>query len=250
MTIAVRSAHGTAQNKTSATTHNMAVSTASVLVGDAALYGVCSDNLGTVSGVTNQHLTLTDTGGNTWVKVYEYTNSPTGAAGDGTTVSLWLCKNVTTQVTITTGSVTLTYSGATTAKVCGLISFSKAAGTELVVDAVVAALQNASTNGPSCTISGLASAARLWFSVDGFESTQTSFGLTQDVDYGNQWNNGSTGSTQDTNQKLVGASRIATLTGDTHLSTSGLTNDSAGILAAFSEQAPVTTSFFPVVVGG
>lgn len=241
MTIALRSAHGTAQNKTAATSHTFAVATASVLVGDAAMFGCAADNLATVDGNSNTHTSVTDTGGNVWEKIYEQTNTVGGAAGDGITASLWLCRNVTGQITITTGSITVNFSGSVTAKTSGLISWSKAAGTELQSVAVNGANQDASTNGPTTVISGLSSAHTLFFNVDAFESTQTSFGLTQDTDYNNQWNNGTTGSTQQTNAKLVGASRIATLTGDTHLATSSLTNDSAGILAAFREVTPVTT---------
>lgn len=249
MTIALRSAHGTAQVKAAASNRAHGIATANVLVGDAALFGIATDNIATVDGVSNTHTTVVDSKGNVWTKIYEYTNTVGGVAADGVTVSLWLCADITTQLVITTDTVTVTFSASTVAKVSGVISYSKAAGMILVNDGVVGAVQDASTNGASTTLSGLPNVPHLFFNVDGFETTQTGFGLTQDVDYSTQWNNGTTGGVNDTNIKLLGAHRIATLTGDTHLATSALTSDSAAILASFVEQAPVTTQAIPVVVG-
>ena len=241
MTIALRSAHGTAQNKTAGTSRIHTVSTANVLAGDTALFGCASDNLATADGVSNDHTSVTDTQGNVWEKVGEYTNTVGGAAGDGVTVSLWKCE-VTTDLVITTDTVTINFSGSITAKVVGLISYSHAAGMELFNDGYIAVTRDAATGSPSKTLSGLANVQHLFFACDAFETTQTSFGLTQDTDYTNQWNNGTTGSTAQTNCKLMGAHRLATLTGDTHQSTQSLTCDSVGILASFIEQAPPVTT--------
>lgn len=243
MAITVRSAHGNSVSKAaSATTFAHTVTTANVLVGDTALFAVVSDNISTADGNTNDHSSVADSKGNTWTKVYEFTNAPTAAAAVGVTASLWKSE-ITVQMVSTTDTITITFASALTAKGMGLISFAKStgAGATLSNDGVIGAEATASTSGPSTTLSGLPNVSHLFFNVDGFETTQTGFTLVQDTDYTNQFNNGTTGAAADTNMKIMGATRIATLTGDTHLSTQALTCDSVGILASFVEVAPSTS---------
>jgi hypothetical protein len=236
VTIALRSAHGTAQLKANSATRGHGLTTADVLRDDAALMGVVTDNTVLVDGPSNAHVSCADTQGNYWVKVYEFTNSPTGVAADGVTTSLWLCPTVTTRLVSGTDIVTVTLAATCFAKCSGVVSYSKAPGKVLAVDGFVGAVSDAATTGPLKTLSGLVNVQHLYFAVDGWETTQTGFGQVQDADYASQWNNGSTGSANDTNIKIAGAHRIFSAVTDTHQMSSALTADSAGILAAFSEQ--------------
>lgn len=234
MTIALGAAVGNSQNKTAATSITHSV-TADVTLGSYCIFaGVC-DNLATVDGETNDHTTVTDTQSNTWRKLREQTNTVGGAAGDGVTVSIWISR-ITTLIPVTTGVITANFSGSVTAKNWGAAYYTCAAGSTIALASLTVANQDASTNGPSTTFSGLVSRAYTMIAVDGFETTQTSFALTQDADYASRINNGTTGGLANTNVKLLISDRInATLTTDTHLATSGLTSDSAGILATFVE---------------
>jgi len=55
--------------------------------GEVVILTIASDNL-SGTGATNDHLSLSDGGTGSWVKVYEYTYGPSGA-NSGATVSVW-----------------------------------------------------------------------------------------------------------------------------------------------------------------
>lgn len=235
MAFALRSNHGNTVSKAAGTlfqTHT--VTTANVLAGDLAILYVGTDNLTTTDGVTNDHTSVTDSSSNEWRKAYEFTNG-NGTAATGATASLWWCL-VKTALVSGVGTVTVNYSGSITDKTLAVGSYSyDTTGTVGLVDRA-GAVQDASTNGPSTTLSGLASRPYLLMVSDAFEATQTGFTLGQDVDYTTEANNGTTGGAAGADMKLLGSRRIATLTTDTHLATTALTVDSAGVIAAFAEQ--------------
>jgi len=95
-------------------THEISSSTigmnpsANLVVGKLVFVNYVTDNLATVREPSNNHVSVDDNAvGNTWRKLYEFTESD-GAAADGVTISGWACK-VVTQIS-TSNIITLTVS--------------------------------------------------------------------------------------------------------------------------------------------
>lgn len=96
---------------------------------DAVIFIDCTDNE-SATGLTNDHVSAT-IDGHALTKLHEYTFSPGGAAGDGSTTSLWMWKN-NTGATIPAGAlIDVNYSGSIKARSSLAYTFSTSPGTTL-----------------------------------------------------------------------------------------------------------------------
>src|SRR5690242_20347490 len=91
MAIASVGTLGTGASSTSNSSWTMATATNTLASGDEGLLIQVTDNIATADGATNTHTSVSGGTGN-WTKLGEYTNSPTGVAGDGICVSIWRLK--------------------------------------------------------------------------------------------------------------------------------------------------------------
>lgn len=217
------------------TTVGFTVGTANITVGEIAFFAVTTSNLSTTTGVTNDHLSVTDTsvgGPNTWIKLGEYTYSPTAAANDGLTVSLWMTK-VAFQLTSGSRSVTATLSGSVENRCAGLAAFSASSGNTPALAAAVQFVTGSSTS-PSATLSGLVSAEYLFYAVLGTEGPDGDT-FTNDADYTADNKTGTTDSAGALENSLRVADRIFTGTGDTFAPT--ITSRDFGLLYVVLEES-------------
>jgi len=83
---------------------------AAVLAGDWIVIDVASNNTSTVDGDNSEVSGVTDTRGNPWTKLGEWTNA-NGAAGSGVTTSLWMTQ-VSVDIPASDMTITVTYSSA------------------------------------------------------------------------------------------------------------------------------------------
>lgn len=128
------------------------------------IISLTTDNITTTDGNTNDHQSLTDSNGNIWRKIREFTNGQ-GSAAAGITVSFWWSK-----LTSVVGTLTWQFSGSITAKAYSDEAFSVGTGKIIVlVGATDLATDGASP--ASMTISGLANKEHLWLRVTGTESS-------------------------------------------------------------------------------
>ncbi len=86
-------------------------------IGETIFIGVGLDNVDSADGETSVVSAVSDTAGNTYTKIAEYTNAQSGA-GTGATVSLWQCK-LTNAVT-TANTLTATHSSVTARAMSGV----------------------------------------------------------------------------------------------------------------------------------
>jgi hypothetical protein len=223
---------GTAQNKTSGGTLNL-TPTATLAAGRVAIVRASSDNdsTATSSGQTTRH-SVSDSAGNTWVKIREHTFSA-GAAADGVTHSLWYSV-LTTQLT-TSSTVTLTLGSNVTAKAMALAEFSVPSGNTVSLAGQNGA-QGTGTNNVTVTVSSLASKQYLFLGSVGTEGPDGDT-FTQDSDYQNLASIGTTGGGATSNVSLRGGYRIATLTGDTYNPTLGTSRDWVDILGVLLSES-------------
>lgn len=156
-----------AQAKAAAT--NMQAALAASLNNGEAIVVICmTDNLATATGPSNTHsdafIELTATPGSiqALTKAGEYTFSPTGAAGDGVTTSIWYAK--ASQNYTTSHRFVVNFTGSITAKVLLANAFTMGAATVLAHDPTTDG-DGAATDPASRTLSGLTS--REWLVVRG-----------------------------------------------------------------------------------
>jgi len=97
---------GTNGLATSSTTVTL-VANAAVLAGDWIVVNVASNNTSTVDGDNSEVSSVTDTRGNPWTKLGEWTNA-NGAAGSGVTTSLWMTQ-VSVDIPANDMTITVTY---------------------------------------------------------------------------------------------------------------------------------------------
>jgi len=100
---------GTNGLATSSTTVTL-LTNAAVLAGDWIVINVSSNNTSTVDGDNSEVSGVTDTRGNPWQKLGEWTNA-NGAAGSGVTTSLWMTQ-VSVDIPASAMTITVTYSSA------------------------------------------------------------------------------------------------------------------------------------------
>ncbi len=153
-----------------------AATTASLGVDKIVVVGVVADNLGTVDGVTNEHISATFAG-KAMIKLGEYSNA-NGAAGNGVTTSLWLYINRSGSTIASAVSMIFQFSGMVTEKCSSGWKFNTSTGIVVEKDPTPATnpigdASDASTNWPSASFSGLSSVERLYFRILGKESNTT-----------------------------------------------------------------------------
>lgn len=149
-------------------------------VGNYGLLAAVVDNQSTSEGETNE-LSVTDTSGNTWVKLREQTEANT-AADTGVTIALFLALIETQLTTGSTIAVSLD-NGGSVAKGAGLAELSVAAGQILALSTS----GDVGTNGAaqtsySAALSGLSNVAGLYIGMAGAEE-EVDASVTLDASY-------------------------------------------------------------------
>lgn len=198
-------------------------------VGDVVLISIVFDNIGTTDGDLSEVTSVTDTRGNTYTKLKEITNGE-GAAGAGVTTSLWYSR---TTVALSSNLVTANLSG-TSAGDAVMRSWKFSVGADLVVAGSDSNVTDAANGFGSSTISGLASASRLYFRALGKEANATtnitvSSGFTQITTTRSRNNAAAVLS--------AGEFRINTSTGETSNPTLAVSGDTAAVFVALEESA-------------
>ena len=233
MAIASVGTLGTGTSSTSNSSWTMTTATNTLAAGDHGILTIISDNISTVDGNTNDHLTASCTSG-VWTKLGEYTNTVGGAAGDGVCTSVWRCLATGT---IGTGvTVTMTTSANVTQKCCSFWKFTVANGNVLQLDEGITNPVNNGTDASngygSVSFSGLASASRLYYRGLGKESNTTT-AITVSASF-----SAITATRSTTGSGAVcfrGEFRINTSTGETSNPTLAIAADTAAVFVALSE---------------
>ncbi len=231
-----------AQSKAAATTTLTITNAVIIPAGRLLLVSIGKDNLATVDGDASEVLSVTDSAGNFYSKAYEYTNAQ-GAAAKGATASLWFSKLTADLL----GTITITFSAATTAKAATAVSFSYGAGnTVLVTGQAFRADDNVDPG--SLTSAGLSSGTQyLSYRVTAYE--YASFTATATAAWTIPIQTGTTGGLNGANIGMFSEYKVATG------ATSQVTNptlrkaDSASIVVSFYESPIGSTSPPPVHPG-
>jgi hypothetical protein len=235
MTIASVGTLGTGANSTSATTSTFNTATNTLAAGDFGILIISSDNLATADGQTNNH-TAVSGGTGTWTKLGEYTNSPTAAASDGCTVSVWLFEATGTLATGTT--ITQTYSAAIGDDCSAFWKFTKAAGTTISqATALITSEVTAANDFGSSSFSGLSLVSHLYLRGLGKESNSTT-ALTPTTLFTEI-----TGTRSRNNASAVivrGEFKISVSVGETSNPTLAVSGDSAGLFLVLVEVSTQT----------
>lgn len=222
--------------------------TGNIPAGAICFVGVATNNAGASDGNTSEHA-ISDTDGNTWTKLREYTNAE-GAGAAGVTVSLHATK-VTTQID-TTDTITLTCATSVATKTMCFWEASVAGGKTFQLNTGQNGEASASTTGPSMTIGSLANAEHLFLAMEGLEGPSGD-SYTRDADYTSAASRGTTGSTDDTNITGFLSRRILTATGDTYQGSNSPARDWGSVFVAVDEvdeAAPGASEAYPFAGGG
>ncbi len=197
---------------------------------------IAADNLATVAGETNDIIGVTDSAGNVYQKLYEYTQA-NGAAGDGATLGLFI-----TQATgnLSTGgsTVTVSFSAAVTSKV--VLASNLLIGNGNII--TIASRIDAKVGGAAAAsqrIAGLPSGEYFFDHFMALEWSNATFSLTPTSSYLNGWN-GTAGGADTDNIEAVEEFRILTGTGDT-VNWTVNSGDHAQVFMALKEAAPSFT---------
>jgi hypothetical protein len=194
--------------KTSGTTQALAI-TAAAEVGSVVWVASAWDNAGTAQADTNQ-LSIADDSGNTWTKLAERTYSA-GAANDGVTVAMWVCK-VTTQIN-SGANITVTSASARTAKITAAWKFTVESGALTFSGAGYFATASAGVVDPAAqTLSSLVNREYLFLHAVGSEGGTAT---TPSTNYNETWDVETTGGAIATNIALHGEYRVLTGTSST-----------------------------------
>lgn len=160
-----------AQNKTSANQLTLAMGGASVAGGSVfmILVVLAFDNISTAAGDNGDVTSMSDSGGNTYVKVGEMTNA--GNAGTAVTTSIWIADAVTELTT--SNAINVNFSGNTTAKAASAFKVPKSATATLQVGATNTSSADSAATGQSLSVTPPDN--REWFFVraDGCEQTSS-----------------------------------------------------------------------------
>jgi hypothetical protein len=207
---------------------------ATLVVDHYLLLTAALDNVSTTGGDTTQ-VSVTDTQGNTWVRVKEYTATGGGAA-DGVTGAMFLClveTELTTSDTITVSFPSINAAG-------GAISeWSVAGGNEMNVADAVANSGTAATS-YSLAISGLTSADYEFVGLSIAEN-EVSTAVTPDSAYTAMASGFGSGTSGGNATNVIGSAAHLTasgVTGDTFDRSSLTSSDRATLLIALSEDTP------------
>lgn len=221
----------TGQNKASSTQVVSGTIGIAMNVGDVIVVSIAADNFSTTDGDNSEVSSVTaSTGTNVFVKAGEFTNG-NGVAAAGITSSLWFC--VLTSALATTATIRANFNNAIVAKGISVWGFTKAAGSNVQVEAKVTTVNDASATLSNATISGLRNTEHLFFRS--VASAVTGFGFTATTNYTALGVNTTTGSTADTNIQVAGEFRILSATTDTSSCAPTGTGDRAAVYIALTE---------------
>lgn len=233
MTITAIGSRGTGFGNASSTVVTMNP-TAVIIFGRSLVLTAITDNdfSAVTSGPSNRHTSVTDTGGNTWTKLGEYSHSPTGTAADGITVSLWLC-NVTSQLT-TSSTISLNQAQATVDKAMSLHEFSTSLGALSKVGTPDYTVVLGGNDFGASALSGFSSLERLWFRGMGKEvNTTTAMTPTSGFSAITQVRSRVTASSFAIT--CFGEFKVATSTGETSNPALAVAGDTASVFCALIE---------------
>lgn len=224
---------GTGTSSTSNASFTFTTATNTLAAGDFGILVVESDNISTADGSTNDH-TLPSGATGIWWKWGEYTNSPGGVAGDGSTISAWVFAASGPAATGVT--ITVNFASNVTDKCCFFEKFTTAAGKTLALTAGITnpiTSEVTAANGfGSSAFSGLASLSRLYFRALGKEANSTT-ALTASTNF-----TAIAGTRSRNNAAAVlcrGEYRINTSTGETSNPTLAVSGDTSGLFFAIEE---------------
>ena len=214
--------------------------------GDIVVVHFATDNIATVDGASNTHLTVTDTQGNSYSKLGEETNTVGGAFEDGVTVSIWITQ-LSKALTISVDSITGNFSSAVDAACMTAVTATLTAGDTWQSQGATpnGATGDAVTTGPTTTVGSLASAEHMWFAVDGRENVVGTY--TGDVNFATNINRGTSGGVAATNISVHSELRKATLTTSSHAGSNTTSADWASLLVSVTEVANVAQPNVTVV---
>lgn len=223
------------QSKSAGTTLVLTLEAAAP-AGSIIVVGSSWDNSATTDGATTQ-ITVTDTDGNTYTRISEFSETEAGAADDGCLGSLHFTQPLAAQLDIG-DTITITNSSSEGAKAGGAI-FCSVDESEVALEQAVTQSDGANNDPASLTISSLPS--REYLLVDSHsQENNSAVTVTWDADYTQLTAAGTTGGGAATNQRHAMATRVATLTTDTvDIATSSDVGAHVHILAAIYEVADV-----------
>lgn len=234
MAIASKGSMGVGASSTSNASYAMTTATTILAVGNIGILTSISDNSTTTDGDNSEVTSVTDSVGNIWTKLGEYTNSPGGVAGDGVTCSVWMTK-CTVQLA-TGGTITINFNGNRTDKCCSCWAYTIGTGKVLVPAApLVTSEVNAANGFGSSAFSSLVSLSRLYFRGLGKEVNSTT-DITVSASF-----TAITLTRSRNNASAVivrGEFRINTSTGETSNPTLAVSGDTAGLFFALDERTP------------
>lgn len=238
MAIAFVAHRGSASTKVSGTT--LAVSpTANLAVGTLIFVRCTTTNNAAVDGDDTAEHSISDSKGNAWTKVKEFTAG--GGVVNQQQTSLFMSK--LTVAILTTDTITLTTVVAEAERVIAVEECSVGSGAPQVDGAVASTVQ---VTTPTITLSGLANVSHFFFGLLGV-STTTAESVTQDADYANGTQEGTSGGVANSNRKNFMGTRVLTATSDTYNPTLGTARRVIIILAAISA---TDTTVVDVTKGG
>lgn len=211
------------------------------VLGDVIVVELALDNTDTTQGIDSSLVSsVTDTAGNTYTKIREYT-AGRGVAKAGTTASLWACLNVTTAWG-SSDTITANLASTTTAKVIRAQAYTPGNASGGSLDATTNASVGIAADPASMSLTPAGGSQEyLWLYALAAEGPS---GDTDTVDSTNGWTrnnfNGTSGGSSASNQTIVSGYKISTassLTVDwTHTA-----EDYSQIIAAITENAKVVT---------
>jgi hypothetical protein len=224
--------------------------TAAITVGEQFIVGVVTKNVATADGVSTTHTSVADnatSSTNVYTKLGEYTNAPSAAVEVGVCVSVWLCR-VTTAMPIGT-TVTAQLGASIIDRGIFGDAYAVSAGNMLQLTGSPTNTEVTAANGfGSAVISGLSSAARLYFRAMGKEAASTT-AITATTNFTSL----GIALRSRNNAAAVcprGEFRLNTSTGETSNPTMAVSGDTASVFVALSEvaipqsQAPRTMAHF------
>lgn len=219
------------------TTHNYITSVISLNgtlpVGHVPILIAATDNIQKTSGPTNQCSSVSDTQGNLWVKLAEYTNGA-GGMGKGATVCIFY-SILSAQLTELTDWVTLNLSTPITAKALTIFDLVIPPGHAVSISGSSVDQDWTATDVGSATISGLQNSEHLFLRAIANE-TQTNWIATPSSGYSLTGSNQTQGQGDSSNMGVCGEYRILTATGDSSDPTMlNLRSDKATIYIALEE---------------
>ena len=230
-------ASGTSSNSFTITT------TAALEAGNTGIVAVSSDNTSTgADGDGGEITSVTDSAGNTWVKLGEYGNN-NGSAAAGAVAAVWMTR---AQFTLaSSGTITINFVSNRTDKCACAWEFTTAGGGLILVSGPVTPDAVDASNGfGSVSISGLSSLSRLYFRGLSKEANTTT-----DITPSTSFTAISPTRSRNNAAAVIvrGEFRINTSTGETSNPTLAVSGDTAGVFVALEERGgafPFTPQYY------